>query len=68
LLAAGHVVGGLWPADVDGAGFEKYMKANWGIHLTGVGLAAAAGARRSSMASSPASGPDSAGGPSPAAA
>ena len=22
-----HVVGGLWPDDVDGAGFEKYMKA-----------------------------------------
>jgi branched-chain amino acid transport system substrate-binding protein len=27
---AGHVVGGLWPADVDGAGFEKYMKAKLG--------------------------------------
>jgi hypothetical protein len=40
----------------------------WGIHLTGVGSAAAAGARLSSMASSPAGGPDSAGGPSPAAA
>jgi branched-chain amino acid transport system substrate-binding protein len=26
----GHVVGGLWPADVDGAGFEKYMKAKLG--------------------------------------
>ena len=27
---AGHVVGGLWPDDVDGAGFEKYMKAKLG--------------------------------------
>jgi len=26
----GHVVGGLWPTDVDGAGFEKYMKAKLG--------------------------------------
>jgi branched-chain amino acid transport system substrate-binding protein len=26
----GHVVGGLWPDDVDGAGFEKYMKAKLG--------------------------------------
>jgi branched-chain amino acid transport system substrate-binding protein len=25
-----HVVGGLWPDDVDGAGFEKYMKAKLG--------------------------------------
>jgi branched-chain amino acid transport system substrate-binding protein len=25
-----HVVGGLWPDDVDGAGFEKYMKARLG--------------------------------------
>ena len=25
-----HVVGGLWPNDVDGAGFEKYMKAKLG--------------------------------------
>ncbi|MGO8893590.1 MAG: ABC transporter substrate-binding protein [Streptosporangiaceae bacterium] len=28
-----HVVGGLWPDDVDGAGFEKYMKAK----LAGMG-------------------------------
>jgi branched-chain amino acid transport system substrate-binding protein len=27
---ANHVVGGLWPADVDGAGFEKYMKQKLG--------------------------------------
>jgi branched-chain amino acid transport system substrate-binding protein len=27
---ASHVVGGLWPDDVDGAGFEKYMKAKLG--------------------------------------
>jgi branched-chain amino acid transport system substrate-binding protein len=27
---ANHVVGGLWPDDVDGAGFEKYMKAKLG--------------------------------------
>jgi len=25
-----HVVGGVWPDDVDGAGFEKYMKAKLG--------------------------------------
>jgi branched-chain amino acid transport system substrate-binding protein len=25
-----HVVGGLWPNDVDGAGFQKYMKAKLG--------------------------------------
>jgi len=27
---ANHTVGGLWPDDVDGAGFEKYMKAKLG--------------------------------------